>query len=542
MSAFAEEAQGAASLGAMAAAVGAAVVAYLTAERWWSTPQDALVVIPVLYATAVIGAAICAFLLAVRARILDDPVTRWTSAGFAMAGAAALAQGVVLFQPANAPLTTDPSAPAALYLLWHTALPTFIVAALVVPQRTVLRRVAMVGTLVAVGAVTWLPDLPLPELVDGAGAFTPAYRGAAAALGVLTAAAATAWLLRSGRRPTRVQAWIALALALSTLDVVLAVGADRFFAAIWWSSASARAAAFALPAAGLLADAGRSLRLLHLHERSLTDRLQTEVDHATSSLRLPVPATDAEARVRRALQPGAIRCQYQPIYSLSTGRLTAVEALARFAGPPSRPPDRWFAEAHAVGLGVELELAALTAALEGASRLPDDVPVTLNVSPGVLVRPEMIDLIAHEDRLVVVEVTEHAAVEDYQLLGEAIASLREHGARLAIDDAGAGFASMRHIVRLVPDIIKLDMTLTRDIHLDPVRRSLAASLVGFAEQIGSLLVAEGVEQAEELATWQELGAHAAQGYLLGRPADLPAAPFCEHVPVQVDLGAGPPEL
>jgi EAL domain-containing protein (putative c-di-GMP-specific phosphodiesterase class I) len=93
--------------------------------------------------------------------------------------------------------------------------------------------------------------------------------------------------------------------------------------------------------------------------------------------------------------------------------------------------------------------------------------------------------------------------------------------RLAVDDAGAGFSSLHHILLLSPDIIKLDITLVRDINRDPVKRALAWSLVTFAREIGSTIIAEGIETAAELATLVELGIPWGQGYHLGRPEPLP---------------------
>jgi len=121
---------------------------------------------------------------------------------------------------------------------------------------------------------------------------------------------------------------------------------------------------------------------------------------------------------------------------------------------------------------------------------------------------------------IVVEVTEHAPVADYDELREALSGLRERGVRLAIDDAGAGFASLRHIIRLDPDLIKLDITLTRQIETDPVRQALAVALVSFAEQIGATVVAEGVESELELEALRRAGIRHAQGFLLGRPGPL----------------------
>jgi EAL domain-containing protein (putative c-di-GMP-specific phosphodiesterase class I) len=122
---------------------------------------------------------------------------------------------------------------------------------------------------------------------------------------------------------------------------------------------------------------------------------------------------------------------------------------------------------------------------------------------------------------VVLEVTEHAAVEDYGSLEQALRGHRARGMRVAVDDAGAGFASLRHILRLAPDLIKLDLSLTRDIHRDRSRRALATALISFASEIGAEIVAEGVEARDELEALAALEVGFAQGYYLGRPGPLP---------------------
>ena len=116
-----------------------------------------------------------------------------------------------------------------------------------------------------------------------------------------------------------------------------------------------------------------------------------------------------------------------------------------------------------------------------------------------------------------IEITEHAPVADYDALAQAIRPLRAHGVRLAVDDAGAGFASLRHILRLSPDVIKLDRALTAEIDSDAPREALAAALILFASRIGSTVVAEGIEREEELRTLRNLGVLYGQGYYLARP-------------------------
>jgi diguanylate cyclase (GGDEF)-like protein len=237
----------------------------------------------------------------------------------------------------------------------------------------------------------------------------------------------------------------------------------------------------------------------------------------------------ARHRVResilRMLEGDGLSVVLQPIVELSGGRVVAAEALSRFAAEPRRSPDAWFADAAAVGLGVELELAAARAALASVDTLPPGVRLSLNVSPAALCSPALADaLAAAPGSRLALELTEHAPVEDYEALSRALAGLRARGVKLMIDDAGAGFASFRHVLGLEPDVIKLDLSLTRDIHRDPVRRALAASLVAFAREIGADIVAEGIETQEELDALLGLGITLGQGYYIARPGPDPVRP------------------
>ena len=120
---------------------------------------------------------------------------------------------------------------------------------------------------------------------------------------------------------------------------------------------------------------------------------------------------------------------------------------------------------------------------------------------------------------IVAELTEHTRVDDYRGLLDALAPLRRQGLRIAVDDAGAGYAGLRHVLRLEPDLIKLDLELIRDIHTDPAKRAL----VTFAADTSAILVAEGIETADELATLRALGVPYGQGYHLARPGPLPGS-------------------
>lgn len=224
-------------------------------------------------------------------------------------------------------------------------------------------------------------------------------------------------------------------------------------------------------------------------------------------------------QVRALIDDRAVDMVYQPAIRLDEPGIAFVEALARFRSEPYEAPDQWFVAAADVGLGIELEMLAVELAIEGLQTLPGDAVVSINVSPQTVLSPELRQALASVPlSRIILEITEHEAVKFYEPLLKVLEPLRRQGLRIAVDDAGAGYASFKHILRLRPELIKLDMTLSRGIDTDPSRRALAAALVWFANEIGSDLVAEGVETATELRTLQELGVNFVQGHLLARPA------------------------
>lgn len=223
-------------------------------------------------------------------------------------------------------------------------------------------------------------------------------------------------------------------------------------------------------------------------------------------------------RIGGVLTDGGLSMVWQPVVELASGRIVGVEALSRFPLGICAGPHEWFADAASVGLGEELEFCAAESGLAVLALLKPDQYVAVNASTEAILRGKIVDLLARMPlHQVVLEITEHEVIKDYAILSDALAPLRRKGMRLAIDDAGAGYASFRHILCLRPDIIKLDISLTHNIDSDVVRRSLAVSLVRFAQEIGCRLVAEGVETRCELDILVELGAHAAQGFFLYRP-------------------------
>ena len=225
-------------------------------------------------------------------------------------------------------------------------------------------------------------------------------------------------------------------------------------------------------------------------------------------------------RVRDVLDRDDIDIEFQPVFDLTDCSIVSLEALARFWTEPMRSPSAWFAEAAEVGLGVELELAAIRSALQRLDDFPPDVALALNVSPTTALDRRFCDLLLDAAERLVIEITEHAQVDDYEDLQRALAPLRQRGARVAIDDVGAGFANLRHILRLAPDIVKLDLSLTQEISRDPAREALATSLVGFAEGVGASIVAEGISSDEDIALLRALGVAYGQGFYLARPSPL----------------------
>lgn len=241
---------------------------------------------------------------------------------------------------------------------------------------------------------------------------------------------------------------------------------------------------------------------------------------------LPSPGVHDDApqrkvEVTKIMSEGRMLTAFQPIRSLATGHVVGAEALSRFTADDGSGPEYWFQEAAAVGRGTELELAALTSALSSVHNLPDHVYVAFNVSPRTCVDPALVAFIDSMplalDR-VVIEMTELAPVDDYDELTAALEPLRGRGIRIAIDDAGSGFASMRHVLQIRPDIIKLDRTLISGIDNDHYKDALGAAIVDFANRTGATIVAEGIETHAELEAVTALGMTAGQGYLLGKPS------------------------
>ena len=230
---------------------------------------------------------------------------------------------------------------------------------------------------------------------------------------------------------------------------------------------------------------------------------------------------ESAGRIQAILQSKNFLTYYQPIINIRQHRPIGYEALSRFLSDPYQPPDKWFAEAERVGLQSQLEIAAINKALEALDHFPGDAYIALNVSPETIMSGSLDAVLSdYPPERLVLEVTEHTHVGDYPRSAMALKPLRDRGLRLAVDDAGAGYASFQHIVKLKPDIIKLDRSLISKIEDDPSSIALAAALTRFAEQTFSTIIAEGVETEAELEILRSLDIENIQGYLLGRPQPI----------------------
>lgn len=252
-------------------------------------------------------------------------------------------------------------------------------------------------------------------------------------------------------------------------------------------------------------------------------------DIAGALLRPGLEAGGTRLRDRAALEAvithRAFTPHFQPVVALADCAIVGYEALTRFAD--GAPPAARFAEATRLGLGHELERATLEAAVRDGAGLPDDAFLAVNVSPSlVLVANDLGRVLSASGHRVTLELTEHVPVDDYTALRAALASI-DPPVKVAVDDAGSGYASLRHILALRPVYVKLDLSWIRDIDQDPARQALVAGLVHFAAELGSQLIGEGIETEAERGTLLRLGVPFGQGWLFGRPAPV----ACQSGPV-----------
>ncbi|HET6510288.1 MAG TPA: EAL domain-containing protein [Baekduia sp.] len=240
-----------------------------------------------------------------------------------------------------------------------------------------------------------------------------------------------------------------------------------------------------------------------------------------------MPLTTLSTAASALAQLGDVHAHFQPIVDLTTGRAVAYEALARFSS--GSRPDVAFALAREHGVGPELEAAALDAAFRDRDGGDDpDVPISVNVSASALDHPDVRRALPRDLSNVIVEITENELVTTESAIAESLAALRARGARVAVDDAGAGYASLRQVLALAPDIIKLDRTLVAGVDRDPAKAALVRALVALGRDLDARVCAEGIEELGELLALADLDVALGQGFHLappgpGRPAVDPLA-------------------
>jgi EAL domain-containing protein (putative c-di-GMP-specific phosphodiesterase class I) len=226
-----------------------------------------------------------------------------------------------------------------------------------------------------------------------------------------------------------------------------------------------------------------------------------------------------------AIREDGLRMVFQPIFRLRTGETVGFEALARFPTESRRPPRSWFWVARQVGLAVDLEVAALRKALPFLDRIPEPLFLSVNFFSETLLSMDLTGVFRDvPPGRVVLELAEHERLADSRSLIESVDRLRRLGGRFAVDDAGSGFSSLRHVLRIKPELLKLDINLTHQVDRDPMQKMLVSSLASFAVQAGMVPAAEGIESASQLAALRQIGVVYGQGHYLGRPQPVPRVP------------------
>jgi EAL domain-containing protein (putative c-di-GMP-specific phosphodiesterase class I) len=484
-------------------------------------------VVPACLTLGIVCAALLSHLLHASARATGDCRLAWLSVGTTVALLGLLTTLLALpsLFPHQRLVNQSPDASAARYLIWHVWLLASAGIALA-GVRASLRNLLSFGGLGAL-LLAWaaVGSAPLGQLASNEG-FAPTMRALVALLVVVHAAIVVLGWRSAGGSLSWADMCVVSLLVLSGLDAFAYMWASEIFAGSWWASLALRAGQFAIPSVGLLIGFIAVAEKLREFEDELAASLVAERERARAhEERVCFDAARRErvqARMQLLSDGLGLDVAFQPIVDLASGSVVGAEALARFTDADGHaiPTERCFLDAHAVDMGVELELSVIRRALECHSeRLPDGRYLALNVSPAVLELDELVCIIARHEgaRPLVVEITEHQPVEDYVALSGQLDRLRELGVRVAVDDVGSGFASFRHVTRVNPDILKLDRTLVCGIEDDPVRQSLASAIVAFAKDVGATVVSEGIENESEFCCLKDLAVGCGQGFYLARP-------------------------
>lgn len=474
----------------------------------WTRPSTATAGALVL---AGMGGLVAAEALRVLWSVHGEARLQWVAVGFALVPLLTVLRS----------LTTAPGggADAAVELVQWLAVPALALTAGLAGRG--LRTAAVPAGVLLLAALGLALQPSVSEALVSGERAEPGLAALELGLAAVATGAVLLWLRGSPRESAGPHGWVAAGLVVTVVAAAARSVTEARSGSTWQVLQLVSTAAVLLPAAGLALSSCRPYRRQTRRWR----QLETQVRglRASSPL-LPGPSITpedeeglpSEIEVRALLETRAARIALQPVVALADGRVVGHEALARFGGRVST--DRWFRGAGLHGLSEQLELLTLRAALRLLPRLPDDVSLAVNLSPLALADEEVhAELRLHDLSRIVVEITEHEAVRDYAAARAHLRDLRAAGARIAVDDIGAGFASLHHALLLRPDIVKLDQSLTRGIDHDARQRALVVALTRFAAEVGVELIAEGVETAEQATALQSLGLVVGQGWGLGVP-------------------------
>lgn len=479
--------------------------------------------LPYLVAFACGGGLLLAACLHWIARTIDDDQLDFLGVVYLLAALGVLLRGVVLPQTSaigNATIIGSTDASALLTLLWHALIP--IGALLVLGRHAARYGWAPTLTLGVFTGAVMIAMLPLggPDLADPNGVKTTLGVTLAVSVGALSALAAILWVRAGNRRPYGPDPWIAANLILVSAGVLLWAIAGPRYSPLWWASQCCDALAFITAGAGQLQAVARFQTAMNNYVAS-QQVLRRAQPRPSIELSDTSSQTSRDAIAALLTHPDQITMLVQPIVDLTSGRVAGAETLARFTSDPTQPPTAWFDAAHAAGLASDLELLCARAALTHLGALPNDLYLSINLSPSTLAQMHSIadtfTVTGRDWRRIVVEVTEQQLIDDFAHLGDLFTPARDFGVRLAIDDLGSGQAGLQHVLYLRPEVIKIDQSIVQAVDTDPYCRALIASLVAFTSAIGASLVAEGVETAAQHRTLVSLGVSYGQGFRLGRP-------------------------
>ncbi|MCC6833032.1 MAG: GGDEF domain-containing protein [Thermoleophilia bacterium] len=307
--------------------------------------------------------------------------------------------------------------------------------------------------------------------------------------------------------------------ARASAEAVVAAAA-RNTAGLGARGAVVMSPADAATAANVEAAIAEALEAASLNDRDVVAFDRGLLDGAAAEGSYSASFRSRRERIAQVIgDPAALRPVFQPIVRMDTLKVMGHEALSRFELEPRRGPDQWIGEAHQVGLGLELEAECLRRAVARRDEIPGSTYLSLNASPQLILSGQL-DQLMPAGRLdwLLIEITEHEQVQDYGQLADRLGNLRSRGARVAVDDLGAGHSTLRHLMRLRPDYAKLDRSIVQEIDADPAKQALVRSMVAFGREMDTVLVSEGVETLAELEVLRDIGVELGQGYLFRRPA------------------------